>query len=177
MKQRATILFGDESAFYLLPSVVRTWAREGQTPLLRPMTRKEHLSVASAISLQGELITKTQESAFNGSGTVAFLKHLLKEVEGKIVLIWDGAKIHHCQEVKAFLKSDEAKRLRLIRLPAYAPEINPDEGVWRWLKRELGNACCKCLSELTQKLRQAVGQLRRKPQVIQAFFQMAGLQN
>ena len=175
LKQGATILFGDESAFYLLPSVVRTWAKVGHTPLLRPVTRREHLSVASAISLGGQLATKTQATSFNGSGIVSFLSHLLQTVPGNIVLIWDGAKIHHCKLVKAFLKTPEASRLRLIRLPAYSPELNPDEGVWHWLKRELGNACCKSLQELTRKLRQAVATLRRKPPVIQAFFQMAGL--
>ena len=135
LKQGATILFGDESAFYLLPSV------------------------ASAISLGGQRTTKTQATSFNGSGIVSFLSHLLQTVPGNIVLIWDGARIHHCKLVKAFLKTPEASRLRLIRLPAYSPELPPDEGVWHWLKRELGNACCKSLQELTRKLRQAVATL------------------
>jgi transposase len=175
LKEHTTVLFGDESAFYLLPSVVRTWARVGQTPVLRPVTRREHLSVASAIGMQGELITQTQEKSFNGAGIVSFLSHLLEEIPGKIVLIWDGAKIHHCAEVKEFLKRIEARRLRLIRLPAYSPELNPDEGVWRWLKRELGNACADALATLTKNLREAIKHLRRKPHVIQGFFRMAGL--
>jgi hypothetical protein len=86
-------MFGDESAFYLLPCVVKTWAKVGQTPVLRATTRREHLSVASAISTDGSLVSMARATAFNGDGVVGFLRHLLGQIEGKIVLIWDGAKI------------------------------------------------------------------------------------
>lgn len=168
-------MFGDESAFYLLPCVVKTWAKVGQTPVLRATTRREHLSVASAISWDGTLVSMARATAFNGEGVVVFLRHLLRQVTGKIVLIWDGAKIHHCEAVKQFLRSGAAKRLRLVRLPAYAPDLNPDEGVWRWLKRALGNVCCKNLVELRYELGLAIARLRRRPEVIRAFFAGAGL--
>lgn len=168
-------MFADESAFYLLPSVVRTWAKKGQTPLLRPTTKREHLSVASAVSTQGRLVTMQQRVAFNGAGIVSFLRHLLRQVDGKIILIWDGARIHHCQAVKSFLAAGAAKRSRLIRLPAYAPELNPDEGVWYWLKRSLGNFCCQDMPELKYELRLAIARLRRRPHLVQSFFQKAGL--
>ena len=168
-------MFADEAAFFLLPAVVRTWAKVGQTPVLRSWTRREHLSVASALSVEGRLVSTVQEKAFNGAGVVAFLKHLLRQVPGKIVLVWDGARIHHCQEVKHFLQSGAARRLRLIRLPAYAPQLNPDEGVWRWLKQSLGNVCCQDLNELRYELGLAIQKLRRRPQVIRSFFTWAGL--
>ena len=168
-------MFADESAVYLLPALVRTWAKKGQTPILHTTTRREHLSVASAISLEGRLVSTVQEVAFNGAGIVAFLKHLLRQVGGKIVLVWDGAKIHHCQAVKEFLASGAAQRLRLIRLPAYAPDLNPGEGVWRWLKRSLGNVCCTDMTELRYELGLAIQRLRRRPQVIGSFFAWAGL--
>ena len=168
-------MFGDESAFYLLPSLVRTWAKVGQTPLLHTMTRREHLSVASAISLEGRLVSRAQETAFNGAGVVAFLKHLLRQVAGKIVLIWDGAKIHRSQAVKGFLTAGAARRLRLVPLAAYAPELNPDEGVWRWLKRSWGNVCCNNVGELRYELGLAIARLRRLPEVIRSFFANAGL--
>ncbi len=103
-------MFADESALYLLPAAVRTWAKRGQTPVLRATTRREHLSVASAVSLEGRLVSKVQERAFNGAGVVAFLKHRLGQVPGKIVLVWDGARIHHCQAVKEFLASARLRR-------------------------------------------------------------------
>lgn len=185
----ATIAFGDEAGFYLLPSVllpsvVRTWAKVGQTPVLKTPPKYEHLWVASAVTMEGRLVTQVRASAFNGAGIVGFLKHLLRQIPGQIVLIWDGARIDHCREVKAFLKAGAAARLRLIRLPAYAPELNPDEGVWPdtalpcscWLKRELGNLCSRDFTELRYELGLAVQRLRRRPQVIQSFFQKAGLE-
>ncbi len=63
----------------------------------------------------------------------------------------------------------------MIRLPAYAPELNPDEGVWRWLKRHLGNLCCPDMVELRYELGLAIQRLRSCPQVIQSFFEKAGL--
>ncbi len=176
-------MFADESAFYLLPSVVKTWAKKGRTPTLRPTTRRDHLSVASAISQDGRLVSMARATAFNGAAVVTFLKHLLEQVAGTIVLIWDGAKIHHCRAIKEFLRDGAAKRLRLVRLPAYAPEVNPDEGVWAdtaspcscWLKRALGNVCCKDVGELRYELGLAIQRLRRRPQVIRSFFVGAGL--
>ena len=169
------MMFADESAFYLLPCVARTWAKVGQTPLLRPTAKREHLSVASALGLDGRLVTRARQEVFDGAGIVSFLKQVLRQVAGKVVLIWDGAKIHHCREVKAFLKAGAARRLRLIRLPAYAPALNPDEGVWRWLKRQLGNVCCADVGELRYELGLAIQRLRRRPEVLRACFDRAGL--
>jgi transposase len=169
-------VFVDEAGFYLLPSVVRTWAKVGETPLLKTPTKYEHLSVASALTLDGRLLTQVRESAFNGPAIVGFLKHVLAQIPGKIVLIWDGATIHHCREVRAFLAAGACARLRLIRLPAYAPELNPDENVWRWLKRQLGNLCCRDFVELRYELGLAIRRLRRRPAILRACFEKAGLQ-
>ena len=99
-----TIVFVDESGFYLLPAVVYTWARKGKTPVLKyPMW--EHLSVISAITPAGDLYTRTQDSAFNGKTIVSFLKHLLRHIPGKLLLIWDGLPAHRSQEIKAFLRN------------------------------------------------------------------------
>jgi hypothetical protein len=60
-----------------------------------------------------------------------FLQPIVRHVLGKLLLIWDGAPIHRCHEVKQFLTEGAAKRLKLLPLPGYAPDLNPDEGVWR----------------------------------------------
>ena len=125
--------------------------------------------------MQGKLVTMMQEQCFEGTSVVRFLSHLLRQIRGKVIVIWDGARIHRCKQVKAFLAAGAAQRLRLIRLPAYAPELNPDEGVWRWLKRSLGNVCCVDLPELKDELRRAMGRLRARPQLIVSFFRHAGL--
>lgn len=107
---------------------------------------------------------------------MGFLRHILAQIAGKVILIWDGASIHRSAQVKAFLRAGAARRLRLIRLPAYAPELNPDEGVWRWIKRQLGNVCCRDFVELRYELGLAIKRLRRKPNILQACFAKAGLQ-
>jgi transposase len=167
-----TIVFVDESGFYLLPSVVRTWAPRGETPILRGRLTRDHLSAISGITPEGELYLRVQEEAYNASGVVGFLKHLLAQIPGRILVLWDRSRIHRAQVVKSFLASPEGERLRTDHLPAYAPELNPDELVWRHLKYvELRNVRCGTLRELRANLRRAVRRLRRKPGTLAAFVE------
>jgi transposase len=165
----------DEAGFYLLPSVVRTYAPCGQTPVLTVPLSRDHLSAISALTADGRLLLRLQERAFRGPAIVRFLQHLLQHVPGKLLVLWDGAPIHRSQPVKEFLASGAAARLHLEPLPAYAPDLNPDEGIWRYLKRvELRNVCCTELWEVAYELRLAVRRLRRKAAVLRACFAQAG---
>lgn len=170
-----SIVFVDEAGFYLLAAAVYTWAPRGQTPILKyPMW--EHLSAISAITPDGELYTRIQERAFKGEDVVRFIKHLMRQIAGKLLLIWDGLPAHRGQAVKQMLSDGAAKRLHLERLPGYAPDLNPDEGVWGYLKTvELANVCCHDLDELRHELRKAIARLRHKPNLIQSFFHQAHL--
>jgi transposase len=142
-REPRTVLFVDESAFSLLPGVVRTYAPKGQTPTLRVPLTRDHLSVISAITPDGQLFLYVQEDPIRSDAVVQFLRPLLHQVPGRLLVIWDGAPIHRSQTVQAFLAGGAARRLHLARLPAYAPELNPDEGIWRYLKyAELRNLGC-----------------------------------
>jgi transposase len=155
--QQQAILFLDESGFYPLPSVVRTYAPVGQTPILREWCTRDHLSVISAISLEGKVYFHSQKRAINSADVVAFLEHLLREVPGRMVLIWDGALIHRSHTIKEFLANGAAQRLHLERLSAYAPELNPEEGLWQQLEGvELHNVRCFTIPHLRDELRDAV---------------------
>ena len=155
--------------------MARTYAPVGRTPVLRAPLSYDHLSVISAITPDGRLFTHVQERAFRGPAVVDFLRQLLRQIPGKLLVIWDGASIHHCQAVKTFLAAGAAKRLHLERLPAYAPDLNPDEGVWSLLKRgELKNRCCHDLAELRWELGLAIRRLRRRPQTLTACFRHCG---
>jgi transposase len=119
---------------------------------------------------------QSQDRALNSSDVVAFLEHLLREVPGRLVIIWDGAPIHRSRVIKAFLANGAAARWHLERLPAYAPELNPGEGLWQQLKGvELRNLCCFNLPQLRRELRDAVKRVRRKARLIQSFFRGAKL--
>lgn len=174
--ERRGLVFVDESGFYLLPAKVRTYAPRGKRPLLRVFETRDHLSVMSAVTPQGWLFTLVRDDSLSGVESVRFLKHLLNQLERKLLVIWDGSPIHRGAEVKAFLADGATKRIHLERLPGYAPDLNPDEGVWHQLKDvELRNVCCLDFAHLHHELRLAIQRLRRRPQVIQSFFAGAGL--
>ena len=170
-----TVIFVDEAGFYPLPFVARTYAPRGQTPVLRAPLTRDHLSVISAITPAGRLFTHSQDEAFRGPAIVAFLRQLLRQVRGQLLVIWDGASIHRAQPVKDFLAAGAATRLQLAQLPGYAPDLNPDEGVWNHLERvELTNRCCQDLDELRWELGLAIRRLRRKPHLLTACFRQCG---
>ncbi len=170
-----TVVWVDESAFYLLPARVRTYAPRGETPRLRVFLTRDHLSAISAVTNTGKLFLNVLPRAFRGPDVVRFLKHLLSHLPGKLPVVWDGSPIHRARVVKDFLAAGAAARLRLERLPAYAPDLNPDEGVWRHLKRvELRNVCCRDLPHLRQELTRAAQRLRRRPHILRACIRHAG---
>jgi transposase len=161
-------------ASILLPALVRTYAPIGETPLLRVPLTWDHLSAISAITPAGHLYLMMQEEAFQGPAIVRFLRHLLRHLPGKLLVIWDGLPAHHGAAVREFLAQGGTERIHLERLPGYAPDLNPDEGIWRYLKGiELRNVCCRDLSHLRHELRKAAHRLRHKPDVIQACFSQA----
>ena len=173
--ERRTIVWVDEAGFYLLPGLVRTYAPRGQTPILWVPCTREHLSVISGLTHDGRLLLQVRERAFRGPEIVQFLKHLLRQIPGKLLVIWDGAPIHRAQPVKDFLAQGAATRLQLAQLPGYAPDLNPDEGIWHYLKHvELRNLCCADLNELRLELGLAVKRLRHKHPVLRGCVAECG---
>ena len=161
----------------MLPMVVRTYAPIGKTPVLKENLARDHLSAMSGITLEGELYMIEQERAFKSEDVVRFLKHLLRQIAGKLLVIWDGSPIHRGGAVKDFLASGAARRLQLEQLPGYAPDLNPDEGVWKHLKCvELKNLCCESLAELKVELRKAKERLRHKRDVILGCIKQPGFE-
>jgi len=139
-----------------------------------PLTR-DHLSVISGITPTGQLLLQMQEASLRGPDVVRFLKHLRQQIPGKLLVVWDGAPIHRAQMVKDFLADSGAVRIHLEQLPAYAPELNPAEGIWNQLKRvALRNLCCDDLAELRLDLRLAAAGLRQLRAVIQGCIAQSG---
>jgi len=146
---------------------VRTWAPRRHTPILRVPLTHDHLATIGGLTLAGRLFVQTQKQSYHSADVVRFLRMLLRKISGKLLLIWDGAPIHRGQPIKQFLAHGAAKRLHLEQLPGYAPELNPVEGVWNYLKRvELGNVCCPEMGALSLALRRAKERLRHKRRVL-----------
>lgn len=158
--------------------MVRTFAPRGKTPVLRERWTRDHLSAISGITIKGKLYMMVQEMAYQSTDVVRFLRHLHRHIPGKVLVLWDGAPIHRSKVIKGFLAAGAARWLRLEQLPAYAPELNPDEGVWHYLKGvELKNLTCQHLPQLHTELRKAKERLRHKQNVIRACFARPGLFN
>ena len=112
-QEERTIVWIDQTGFYLLPFVVHTYAPKGKTPILRAPLSKDHLSVISAITPAGRVLLHTQERAYRSPDIVRFLKHLLHHIPGKLLVIWDGSPIHRGEPVKQFLANGGAERIHL----------------------------------------------------------------
>lgn len=154
---------------------VRTYAPRGQTPVLHVKLTRDHLSAIGAITPDGRLFMQRQDHAYTAEDVVRFLRLLLRRISGKLLVIWDGAPIHRANVIKDFLKRGAAKRLHLERLPGYAPELNPQEGVWNLLKRrELKKLCCRDVPQVAQELRRARERLRHRRAVLRQCFAHAG---
>lgn len=158
-----------------MPALLYTYAPRGATPVLKVPLKWEHLSVIGAITPQGQLFHQVYDHAISKVEVVQFLRYLLRQIKGKLLVIWDGLPAHRSRLVKQFLAEGAAQRLHLVQLPAYAPELNPVEGLWNHLKRvQLGNVCCAHLAELRQALRKAVERVRHRTALISSFFQQPG---
>jgi len=155
--------------------VVKTWSPVGETPLLCHKLTRDHLSVISAVSPDGDLYLHVREQAFDSVGIIGFLDQLKEQITEQIVIVWDGAPIHRSKIVKQYLAEGAAAHMRLERLPGYAPELNPDEGIWQYLKHvEMKNLCCEDMPRLKRELAAAEQRLRQKPDIITACFERVG---
>jgi transposase len=171
-----SLFFIDASGFSALPSVVRTYAPVGHTPILKEWWTGDHLSAMSAISPDGKLSVHCQGWAINSADVVAFLEHLRREVPGRLGIMWDGAPMHRRHVIQECLAHGAAQRIHLERLPAYAPELNPGEGLWAHLTGvELRHVCGFNLTPLRKERRHAVKQVRRKPRILKGCFEGAKL--
>lgn len=175
-RERRVLVFEDESGFYLLPGLVRTYAPEAQTPVIHEKQTHDHLSVMGGMTPEGKVYTLVRQESLNGTHSIAFLEHLLCVAGERLLAIWDGSPIHRRVMVKEFVAQTQGK-LWVDMLPGYAPDLNPwDEGGWNHLKNvQMRNLACRDLEELHEEFHHAVGRLRQRSHLIRSFFAQAGL--
>lgn len=175
-KERRTLVFSDESGFYLLPAVVRTYGPKGETPVLPHRAGRDHLSIMGAVTSEGKVYTLVRQKPLNGLHCITFLQHLQRQVGKPLLVIWDGSPIHRRVAVRDFVTGVGRKEIVLEPLPGYAPDLNPVEWLWKHLKHvELRNKPCLDLEELHLEFHLAVGRVRQRPDLIDSFFAGAGL--
>ena len=155
--------------------MVRTYAPCGQTPILKEYLSYDHLSLIGAITPQGRLFLKDYDHSITSQEVVAFLGQLQRLIPGMLLVIWDGHPIHRSKKLRAYLAGGAAQRIHLEQLPGYAPDLNPMEWVWSYLKvAELANTPCDHLSEVSKLIHKAKRRMQRRPELIQAFIRDAG---
>jgi transposase len=116
-----------------------------------------------------------QRRPYNGADVARFVAKLSRKLARPLLIIWDGARIHFSYEVKTLLKTLKDNQIWLEKLPAYAPDLNPTEQVWHYLKHVcLANVCARNLDELASFLTQAFEKLRPKRLLFKAFLKFIG---
>jgi transposase len=99
----------------------------------------------------------------------AFLRHLLRHLRGPVIVLWDNGKIHQGLPLRHLCH--DFPRLRLERLPAYAPELNPDEGVWKLAKGRLANGRPDVIGELRADVAGSLKTIARSPRLLRGCFE------
>jgi transposase len=180
-RQRAWLLFEDESGLSTQPVVRRTWAPRGETPvLIHPFRHWERLSVAAALAFRWDgrrsrLFFQTRPGAYTTTALIGFLRQLQRHFRRRrVILLWDGLPAHRSRQMRDYL-TQQGRWLTVERLPAYAPDLNPAEPLFGNVKgSELANHC-EDLPILAAALRSGMARVRRRPALARAFLQHAGL--
>lgn len=118
------------------------------------------VALAARKGRRPRLLFDIVDGAFNGALVLCFLVRLLAQIDGRVLLVWDGAPIHRTAETRDFLRRpDVAARLSVMPLPPYSPELNPEELVNAHIKAQrLANHAPATAAQLREA---AIGELRR----------------
>lgn len=125
-REQAEIYWGDETGLRTDCQHPRGYAPKGQTPILRVNAKRESLNMISAVTNQGKVRFRVFEGSMNATCLIDFMKRLIKDANRKVILILDNLRVHHSRLVKEWLR-DHQEHIEVRYLPAYAPELNPDE--------------------------------------------------
>jgi hypothetical protein len=175
------LVFFDESALSLTPNVRRSWAPVGQPPTLTHQFNWKKASMAAALCYGvpgggAQLAFHITAGNYDTDTLIQVLGELRRFLGGeKATLLWDGLPAHRSRAMRAWLATQRAW-LVVERLPAYAPELNPVEGLWSSLKAvELANLTAPTLGEVIQQAHRGIERVRRTPHLAYSFLRHAGL--
>ena len=169
-----TVFFVDEAGVRSDYHAGTTWAPVGQTPAVRATGARFGLNLISAISAQGALRFSVLAGTLTAAGFIAFLQRLLHDAQrtgaGPVFCIVDNHPVHRAKTVDRFVASTHGA-LRLHRLPAYSPQLNPDEWVWKNVKHDgVAPAAPKGPQQMTAVITARLRRLQRLPHILRGFF-------
>lgn len=174
VRQEQTIVFVDESGLSERPHRYRTWAPRGQTPVLQYHFRWKTLSMMAGITWWN-FYFKLFPGSIKAPQIIEFLQHLQRHLRRRLLVVWDGLPGHRSIAVRDYVAS-QGERLTLEFLPGYAPELNPVEHIWGYLKsQEIPNLCPRELWQLSDAAKRALRRMRRRPTLVTAFWKQADL--
>lgn len=170
-----TIVFVDESGLSERPTRARTWAPRGQTPVLQYSFSWHQLSVIAGVTFW-QFYFRLFPGSIKGPQIVEFLKALNRQIPGPLLIIWDGLQAHKSKVVRQYVEREDVD-IQLAFLPAYAPELNPVEYLWSYLKtREIANLCASTLQQVSDFARRRLRSMqRRQKMLVAAFWKQAEL--
>src|ERR671928_424196 len=135
-QRKALLLFGDEASFAQWGSLSYTWAPKGQQPEVPTSGKRKAYKVFGLIDyFSGRFFYKAHAGRFNSASYAAFLLDVLSQTIQPVVVIQDGARYHTSKAMQAFFET-HTDRLTIEQLPAYSPDFNPIEHLWKKVQKE-----------------------------------------
>jgi transposase len=170
-RERAEILWADESGLRSDHTAGRTWAPVGQTPVTKGTGKRFKANMIAAVSNTGTLRFRVFDERFTGPLFLDFLKRLVKDNHGrKVYLIVDGHPAHRARIVREWV-TDNPELIELHFLPGYAPELNPAEMLNQDVKTNaLGRRRPRDITELKTDIRRFLRSAQRQPTRVARYF-------
>jgi transposase len=166
----AKIFFLDEAGFQSDPPLGRTYGLKGKTPVVVTSGQRQSLNVISAVNVRGEFWAATYNAKLNAETFVVFLENFMTSQTGKVFLVVDGHPAHKANLVKSYVQSLQG-RLELHFLPPYAPDLNPDEFVWSYMKTNgVSKKPLKQNESLQNRIEDDLRSIYRDRELVRSFF-------
>jgi transposase len=169
-EENAEIQWADETACVSLPSIIKGYAPKGKTPVMEHTAKRFKINMISSITNRGKLRFMVYEQNMDADLFVTFLERLIESSNKKIFLILDNLRVHHSKIVKAWVEEHQSK-IALFYLPAYSPDLNPDEYLNNDFKRNVNAKSIPMnTKELTKNTENFMSMLSDNPQRVANYF-------
>ncbi len=169
-REKGAIFWGDETGLRSDDVRGRSFAPRGRTPVVRPSQRRARLGLVSALTNKGELRWMLLDGAIKAPSLIRFMQRLVKEAGRKVFLILDNLPVHRARAVQDWLTGRRAE-IEVFHLPAYSPELNPDEGLNADLKQAATRKPpARSKDDLKRTLVSHMRSLSKRPSRIRSYF-------